>query len=818
MTSLTPARLILCALTIVCTSSCGDDKVAPATNLQDVDMSMVPKDMRSLPADQAPPIKMDMPSGDQGKDGAEDTRFVAQNGLQGPCEGSERRVRPLEEAEEVSWATFNAKALEFGHLEVRDGASNLKFETAKGFALLEAAAHKPKVEEKQGSFKIEASSPTLLCTRPRDTKAFVSDKGSLLIQGGFADGGRQCDRLEFEIQVCEKSAHRLGVAVRTNLPEVFDHLTIHAAATPDQKVYGAGQQFVHRSLDLRGRRLPILSQEGGVGRGHPVISPAVNLASSGSGGSEEATYYAAAHYMTDSGQALLLENSALSFLDFTDDTAHRLEVFDSSLDAQILAGSTPLELLESLTEYTGRMPEPPGWLDQGAILALARDLPQSEQIVTDLLDRGARIAAVWNQTWSGISKTFIGEQVLWHWIQNPGAHPGWGEFVAKMQQRDIRTLCYVNPMFRELPPEELRRMPRRNLYDEAKEGGYFVKNEAGNPYKMPVTAFDVFLLDLTHEAARTWMKAILKEEMIKRAGCAGWMADFAEALPFDAVLSDGSPAPLYHNRYPVEWAKLNREALEEAGVVGQVLVFNRSGALRTPAYSTMLWQGDQLTTWDAYDGIQSALYALLGGGISGIALNHSDTGGYTSLSRWGLGYTRESELLKRWTEMNAFTSVLRTHEGNQPQANAQVYSDDTARDHFARFTKVYAALAPYRRTLFAQASQKGWPVVRHMLLEFPQDPKAWELDDQFMLGSEFLIAPILKKCGSEKNCNPERSLYLPKGRWVHLWSQKSYGDAGKGMQVELRVPIGEPAVFYKQGSQAGIELNQELKTLGILRD
>ena len=80
----------------------------------------------------------------------------------------------------------------------------------------------------------------------------------------------------------------------------------------------------------------------------------------------------------------------------------------------------------------------------------------------------------------------------------------------------------------------------------------------------------------------------------------------------------------------------------------------------------MFWEGDQLTTWDRYDGMTSALRGLINGGFSGLALNHSDTGGYTSLSRFGLGYSREAELLKRWGELSAFTSLLRTHEGNQP--------------------------------------------------------------------------------------------------------------------------------------------------------
>ena len=166
-----------------------------------------------------------------------------------------------------------------------------------------------------------------------------------------------------------------------------------------------------------------------------------------------------------------------------------------------------------------------------------------------------------------------------------------------------------------------------------------MKDEHGDTLMLPVTAFDVALLDFTNEDARAWMKDVIVDEMVGNAGCSGWMVDFAEALPFEAELHDGGSAAHYHNQYPVEWMKLNREALEEAGLVGEILTFNRSGHTQSPGHSLMFWEGDQLTTWDNYDGMGSAVRGLINGGFSGLALNHSDTGGYTSLSRFRLGYT-----------------------------------------------------------------------------------------------------------------------------------------------------------------------------------
>ena len=153
---------------------------------------------------------------------------------------------------------------------------------------------------------------------------------------------------------------------------------------------------------------------------------------------------------------------------------------------------------------------------------------------------------------------------------------------------------------------------------------------------------------------------------------------------------------------------------------------------------------------------------------------------------------REAELLKRWGEFSAFTSLLRTHEGNQPESNAQVYDEDQM-DHFAWVSQVFAGLKDYRSLRFAEAEEKGWPVVRHMWLHHPDDMAAHESDDQFLLGSSFLVAPVLEKCEGWFGCDSERDVYLPEGRWTHLWT----GDLYVGpMSLRIDSPEQQLPVFY----------------------
>lgn len=138
-------------------------------------------------------------------------------------------------------------------------------------------------------------------------------------------------------------------------------------------------------------------------------------------------------------------------------------------------------------------------------------------------------------------------------------------------------------------------------------------------------------MDLTNPAARDWLKSVIKDEVIG-AGATGWMADFGEALPYDAALFDGTSGADDHNRYPEAWARLNREVIDSLPNGNEYVFFMRAGFTRSPQFATLFWEGDQLVSWSADDGIKSAVTGLVSGGMSGYSLNHSDIGGYTTIT------------------------------------------------------------------------------------------------------------------------------------------------------------------------------------------
>ena len=381
----------------------------------------------------------------------------------------------------------------------------------------------------------------------------------------------------------------------------------------------------------------------------------------------------------------------------------------------------------------------------------------------------------------GQRTTSFGSRLLWNWTVNPSHYPDWSGMVAQLRREGIRVLTYVNPMLTNsgVPPDE------PNLFAQAEAGGYLVRNAQGTPYLIDQGGFSSGLVDLSNPAARRWMIGVL-HAMASTFGASGWMADFGEQTPFDGVFASGSGAQ-WHNGYPDAWAQVQAAALRGTDVVD----FHRSAFTTSPRYARLFWMGDQLVDWSAQDGMRSALTGMLSGGLSGFALNHSDTGGYITLATPLVA--RSAELLERWSEMNAFGgAMLRSHEGNRPQLNVQPYSTPAVARAFAKWARVFRALGPYRQRLEREAAADGMPIVRPMWLS---DPRLEGVTTQFTLGPDILVAPAFAPGVTRTRVT------LPPGRWVHLWTGRVYTGP---RTVTVSSPLGRPAVFVRPGRLRGL--------------
>jgi len=614
-------------------------------------------------------------------------------------------------------------------------------------------------------------------------------------------------------------------------------------------------------------------------------------------------------YITDFNRSILLENSEISFFDTRDDDSVVIEVWGQQMTGRILHGRSMLDLITEITAYTGRMQAPPTWTQQGAIIGLEGGTEEVSMKLDKILavnkaNISVPVSAIWLQDWTGLRHSYDGDRLMWNWQLDYTYYPQWDQLVHSARSSGIRVLTYINPYFSHpfianKPAQSS--VNYRNLYKEGLDRGYFVQapGAGSGAYKLWSGSIPFCMLDTTNPAAREWMKDIIKEVLLKQVSSSGFMADFGEYLPFDARLHNSSvSAAEYHNRYPQEWGRVVAEAVSEfqqekvyfqrkrktygdlatfasppesSDDANDIVYFMRSGWMHSPGLKNLVfWLGDQMVSWDRHDGIKSVLVAALSGGIGGHSLTHSDIGGFTMSDVGPLIYIRSTELLLRWIELAAFGSALfRSHVGlSTSPRNAQLYDSEATTLHFAKFASIFAFLAPYRSALLADASQKGWPLMRHMAAHFAYDPKVWPLTQQFLFGEDFLVAPVLdpapaipsatassylsylsscvssvfgyflyvfgsdsarakslrrKRISDIGPLNPEDfrnqsvsevKVYIPAfSDWVHLWTGQEVSGGDLGRTVRVDAPFGSPPVFYRKGSSAGKDLRHYVLTL-----
>ncbi len=603
------------------------------------------------------------------------------------------------------------------------------------------------------------------------------------------------DPVAVEMRFVEVSGRDLRIEVslgspgeESRFPGGYSRLVLRMASSTEEAFFGFGEQLTW--CNLAGQLVPLISQEHGIGRGLPMVTEAVNSIIPGAGGTPVATETASAFWHTSEGRSFLVEGTCYGEVDLRVPGVVRLEHHATSLVAHVFSGTDPLDVLEAATEVIGRFRELPSWVHGGVILGIQGGTERVDEAIQVASAAGIEVAGVWLQDWCGRRKSLFGSQLWWDWHLDEELYPGWPSMVDGLRSRGTRVLTYVNPYLSTVPGHD-------DLYREALERGFLVRDLHGEAYLIPNSDIGSAVVDLSNPEARSWMVSVIAG-MAESTGASGWMADFGEGLPMQGVdIFSGDPSS-FHNAYPVAWAEVNRDAVDSLQAPEEMLPFNRSGFTSSPGFMTLGWLGDQLQTWDEFDGMRTAVCGMVSGGLSGFSLVHGDVGGYLSLPNpWGDDrlFTRTPELLMRWMELGALSPVFRTHEGLDPASNLQWDSTPEILAHLRRCVGIYRAWAGYRESLVAEAARTGAPVVRHPFLHFPHDAGTYHLRHQYMLGAELMVAPVL---------DPDVDtvqVYLPAGFWRHLWTGTTYGSAEAGGWSEVPAPLGRPAVLAREDSE-----------------
>jgi alpha-glucosidase len=578
-----------------------------------------------------------------------------------------------------------------------------------------------------------------------------------------------CD-MKLKIKLVEKD-DRLHISLSTN--NYINRFWMRIYATAEEKVYGCGEQASY--FNLRGRNFPLFTSEPGVGRDKTSLTTFYADKADGSGGDYYNTYYPEATYVSTRKYWLHADSYAYSEFNFEHPEFHELHFWETPREIIISSKETYLDLVEDITDFVGRTPVLPEYLLDGIVLGLQGGMNKVLEYLALAEQFDVKVSGLWCQDWAGYKHTTFGKRLFWNWTLNEDVYPGLVEQIKQLNKKGVAFLTYICPFLLE----------EQSLFIEAKENDYLVFNKEGDVYLIDFGEFFCGAVDLTNPKAFEWYKSIIQTNIID-LGVKGWMADFGEYLPTDCVLYNKKDALIMHNEWPVLWAKCNYEAVVEAGKLGQVFYFMRSGNFGSQKYATALWAGDQSVNWELHDGIASVIPSALSVGIIGNPFTHSDIGGYTSL----YGNIRSKELFERWLEMSVFSSIMRTHEGNRPSENFQFYNDSKTLQLLSRMTKIRQELKPYISSLYNEAATKGYPLQRPLFMHYEDEIVLYDIQYSYMFGKDIIVVPVVSEHQIQKE------VFLPQDDWIHLWTGEQY----KGGNITVDAMIGYPPVFYKSDS------------------
>ena len=558
--------------------------------------------------------------------------------------------------------------------------------------------------------------------------------------------------------------------------KLYNRFWLTFPANPKEHIYGCGETY--SQLDLKGERVRIfvaehqnanrigkkIVKEKFLGKHPDKILPFGKYES----------YYAQPTYVSSDLFYLHADINAYSEFDFRNPEKTTIYTQEPPVFYIEKAESFPA-LSKKLADLLGYQRRLPDWIYDGAILAIQEGTERIDKKIEKAEKAGTKICGVWSQDWCGCRKTGFGYQVMWNWEWDKELYHDLDKKIKEWKEKGIRFLGYINPFL----------ALEKDLYKIAAKEGYCVKDQEGKDYHVTITTFPAAMVDFTNPRAYEWYKSLIKENMIG-LGMGGWMADFGEYLPVDCVLHSRENPETVHNRWPAIWAQLNKEAIEECGKESEVFFFTRAGHTGTIGSSAMMWTGDQHVDWSVDDGLPSVIPATLSLAMSGFGITHSDVGGYTTI----MHMRRTKELLMRWEEMNAFSPLFRSHEGNQPVNDVQFDDDEELLGQLSKTSRIHAYLSGYIRECVAETADSAVPVMRPLFYHYDEE-KAYVEKTEYLLGRDLLVAPILKEGATS------RSVYLPEDQWTAVFSGKDY----KGGTYELEAKIGEPLVFARKNSK-----------------
>ena len=622
-----------------------------------------------------------------------------------------------------------------------------------------------RIETQFGGWTFRRTGVSEVQPRGRATATRGMD-GSITLEVASPDGS--ISRSAFQrVGTSEVTIRARVIPVLPAGSQPFRSTVLRFRCTEASHFLGFGEQY--NAVDHRGRKFPLFVSEQGIGR-DPMRQHLFS-------GNPTTTYFPVPFFMDPRGFGLAVDTDARVEADLcsTVSDEYSLTVDETSdVTLRLYTGPTVADVMRDWTVLQGRTSNPPEWSVRGVWLASQGGTAMARSVAMRATAANIPVAAIWSQDWVGRREFGLGNTgVRYRWAWDEMFYPDLPGLIRDLEAMNVRFFGYMNPFI----------VPEQDLWAPAVRDGFVPLDAMGQPYTFLISVLEGTVLDLTNPRAVQWYQGYVERALM--LGLSGWMQDFGEWLPIDARLSSGRDARRFHNEYPTAWQRAAREVFErvrgrDANGDDNWVMFTRSGWLRSGHTSQVVWAGDQEADWSPWDGLPTVIPALVSLGMAGVGYVTHDIAGFS-------GGPSSKELYQRWTELGAFTPIMRTHEGLRRAENWNWDRDAETTAHFSRFARIHQALAPRIIELGRAHRMTGMPIVRALPLQFPEDARTYNILDEYMLGDDLLVAPVVREGATS------RMVYLPRGRWFDVWdpSRTFTGPT----EIMVSAPIGRPPVF-----------------------
>ena len=435
-------------------------------------------------------------------------------------------------------------------------------------------------------------------------------------------------------------------------------------------------------------------------------------------------------FMSNRGYGMFMHTSAPVTCDFgaTYIGLNKMFMGDENLDLFVFFGE-PKDILDEYTDLVGKPGMPPLW-SFGTWMSRITYLSEKEgyDVAANIRKNKYPCDVIHFDTgWFDVDW-----QCDYKFSENRFQNPQ--QMLKDLRSQGFHVCLWQLPYF----------TPKNRYFSELIEKDMYVKNGNGElPYE------DV-VLDFSNPETVKWYQNKLAG--LLNIGVSAIKVDFGEAAPLNGIYASGKSGWYEHNLYPVRYDMAVSEITKK--LHNENIMWARAawaGSQRYPLH----WGGDAATT---NTGLLGTLRAGLSFGLSGFSFWSHDMGGFVK--------STPEDLYCRWIPFGFLTSHTRAH--GAPPTEPWLYDSKRVQDVFRKSAEMKYRLMPYVYAQAKECTEKGLPMLRALFVEFPDDPGAWKVDDEYLFGSQILVAPLLESGMTG------RTVYLPEGKWIDYQTEKVY--------------------------------------------